>query len=309
MAFALKPAQPIRKRLKRLVSRQLTRAEASLRHDRADTIHRARTSIKKARAIVGLLREADAGSIKKDERRLRRAAHMLAPFRDADATVATLDKLHAHYPKRLPEHTYAMLRRLLRAGTHAGTDGRARRSLTRAAGSLRAVHRSMKNWRVPRIGRRELASLVTAGYRSSRKAMRRAEDDLCPAELHRWRRRVKALWYDFRLAQGLASPLRKEARRLEQLEAGLGEDHNLTMLQAALAKDADVARRVPAAVREIGAMSTRVQARLRRKAFALGKQLFHNRPKLFARRLRHTLAAHKPRPRKARRMPARTRAS
>jgi hypothetical protein len=65
------------------------------------------------------------------------------------------------------------------------------------------------------------------------------------------------------------------------LETWLGEDHNLSLLQAAIAKDDDVARRVPAAVSEIGAMCAAEQARLRKKAFALGRRLFRDKPKTF----------------------------
>src|SRR6266566_4847293 len=167
MSFALKPNQPVRKRLKRLVASQLERSEATLQHNRADSVHEVRKCIKKARAIVTLLEEADARSIKKDERRLRRAAHSLAPLRDADAAVATLEKLRAQFPKRLPEHTYAMLRRRLRRErTHAQAEARTHRTLTRAAGSLRAVGRSLEGWHVPAIDTRELATLLGASYRA-----------------------------------------------------------------------------------------------------------------------------------------------
>ena len=291
MAFALKPEQPIRRRLKDVVRQQLRLAETSLGDDRTAGVHEARKSVKKVRALVALLQEADAGALGKDARRLRAVGHAIAPLRDADAAISTFDRLRAHFPKRLPEHTHAMLRRrLVRAKTRALSEARADRTLARAAHALHTVRRSAKGWRVPAIDAHELPNLLKASYRAGRKAMGRAHDRMTPADLHQWRKRVKTLWYHLRLAEPLAPGLRSDVRRLDQLETRLGEDHNLSMLQVALTKDDDLARRVPGALRELRAMSTAVQAKLRQKTFALGKRLFADRPKAFARRLRRAIS-------------------
>ena len=292
MAFTLKTDQSIRRRLKSLLRRQLQRGEQSLRKARVSSVHEARRNVKKARSVVALLQQADTASLGEDARRLRAAAHALAALSDADSVVAAFDRLRSRYPRRLPEHTYAMLRRrLVRDKTRASTGATFGRKLGRAARTLHAVRRSAKRWQVPSLRPRALARLVKPGYRASRQAMRSAQDKPVPTALHRWRRRTKTLWYHLRLVQAFAPALRDQIRGLERLETWLGEDHDLTVLQAALAKDRDAARRVPAAVREMTAMSEAEQAKLRKKAFALGSRLLRQRPKAFARRVRHAASA------------------
>ena len=297
MAFKLDPKQPIRRGLKQVARRQLKGAEEHLRQDREGDVHEARKSVKKVRAIVSLLEQAGARALDKDQRRLRAVGRTLSAVRDTDAMITTFDQLRADPQMRLSEHTSAVLRRhLVQTKTRVVEEALANQRLTHAADTLRAVRRSVKRWQVPAIDAPDLANLVKAGYRAGRKAMRRAHGDLNPSELHRWRKRVKTLWYQLRLAAPLAPALRGKIRRLKQLERWLGEDHNLSLLQATIGDDRDLRRRVPTAVREVVMRSRSQQTTLRRKSFALGERLLTERPKAFARDLRRALS---PSPRKA----------
>jgi hypothetical protein len=304
MAFTLKPTRSIRRELTRVVRRQLQRAEQHVREATPAAVYEARKNLKKARAVVALLDEAGIASLRKDADRLRQAGHMLAVLRDADAVVTTFDHVRSHARRRLPEHTFAILRRrLMQAKARAVTSTKF--GLSRVARTLSAVGAHAKHWDVPSIGKRKAAKLLEPGYRACRKAMRRAYDEMLPTDLHRWRRRVKTHWYHRRLLEQLAPSLRGEIKDLRKLETLLGEDHNLTLLQEAIAKDEDVTKRVPAAVTEISAMCAADQARLRKKAFALGRRLFRHKPKVFSRRVRRALAGKtRSRTRTARRRPA-----
>ena len=162
---------------------------------------------------------------------------------------------------------------------------RADRSLALVAHALRAVRRSVKRWRMPAIDVSEWPALLMDNYRASRKAMRRAQKRTSPAELHRWRKRVKTLWYQVRVAESLAPGVHREIRRFEQLETWLGEHHNLSVLQTTIADDVGL-RRMPADVHELAAMSSAVQTEFQRKTFTLGERLLADKPKVFARRLR-----------------------
>ena len=288
MAFTLKATGSIRRRLVRLVRRQLQLGEAHLREGRPSGVFEARKNLKKARAVVALLDEADVPSVRKDNDRLRDVGHVLAVLRDADAVVATFDTLRSHFRKRLPEHTYAMLRRsLVQAKARASREMKF--GLTRAARSMRKVRAHAGHWRVPPIEARDLTKLIEPGFRASRKAMRRAQEEMTPADLHRWRRRLKTHWYQLRLLQGLQPSLSRRILEFKRLETWLGEDHNLSLLQAVIAKDDDVARRVPGAVSEISAMCAAEQARLRKKAFASGRRLLRAKAKASTHHLRHGL--------------------
>jgi CHAD domain-containing protein len=290
MAFTLNPNESIRRGLKRLIRKELRRASEHLQHDQETAVHEARTSVKKVRAVVTLLQHTDTGAFEKDARRLRAAGQTLSILRDADAVIATFDHLRTRFPKRLSEHTYAIMRRqLVRAKARLIIDARVDRSLAHVAQTLRAVRRSVKRRRVAAIDVTAVPPRLTDSYRASRKAMRRAHKSTSPSALHRWRKRVKTLWYQLRVAESLAPGLRPEIRRLKQLETWLGDHHNLFVLQTTIANDAGL-QRMPADVRELAAISIVAQEQFQRKSFTLGERLLVERPKVFARRLRRAFS-------------------
>jgi hypothetical protein len=291
MAFQLNPDAAIRRDLRRLLGTQLRRAGASLIEKDRTAVHGARKSVKKARAIVKLLAWADAGGLAKDEKRLRAVGRSLSTLRDADAVIATFDQLRARYPRRLAEHTYAVVRRqLVRAKALVGRTAREQQTVDGAARTLRKVRRSAKHWAVPSIDRSEWAALLEHGFRASREAMRQAEQRRRPEDLHTWRKRVKTLWYQMRLAEALAPRLRAGIRQLKQLETWLGDAHNLHVLQEIVSHDPAL-RQLPREVRELTTIAAATQEELGRKAFALGKRLHREKPKTFARRLERAISA------------------
>ena len=286
MAFALNPTRPIRRALQHVVRKTLRHAGEDLQHDPESAVHAVRKRVKQVRAIVEVLHQTDTDSFDKDARRLRGAGQRLSILRDADAVIATFDHLRARFPTRLPEHTYAIVRRqLVRAKARIMRDARADQGLAHVAHTLHAVCRSMKRWRVPAIEVLQWPALLKESYRASRTAMRRAHEEMSPSELHRWRKRVKTLWYQLQVAELLAPGLRHEMRRFNQLQTWLGEDHDLYVMQETIADDIRL-HQMPAAVRALAAMSSAVQTALRRKSFTLGKRLLADRPKAFTRRLR-----------------------
>jgi hypothetical protein len=291
MVSALNPRRPIRRGLQHLVRKTLRRASADLQHEPERAVHEIRKRVKQVRAIVKLLQQTEAGSLDKDARRLRAAGQRLSILRDTDAVIATFDHLRMRFPTRLPEHTYAIVRRqLVRAKARIMRDARADESLAHVAHTLHAVCRSVKRWRLPAIEVLQWPALLKEGYRASRTAMRRAHEEMSPSVLHRWRKRVKTLWYQLRVAELLAPGLRHEMRRFNQLQTWLGEDHDLSVMQETIAGDIWL-HRMPADVRALAAMSSAVQTAIRRKSFTLGERLLAERPKAFARRLRRAFSS------------------
>jgi hypothetical protein len=290
MGFTLNPKHAIRRELKRVIRKALRHACEHLQHAHETGVHEARKSVKKVRAVVALLQHVDTDGLDKDARRLRAAGHTLSMLRDADAIVATFDTLRQRCPQRLPEHTYAIMRRqLVGAKTRLIRNAKADHSLALVVDTLRGVRRSVERWRVPAIAASEDPGLLMKGYRASRSAMRRARTRPSPSALHRWRRRVKTFWYQLRVAESLAPSLRVEIRRFKQLETWLGEHHDLFVLQMTMADDVGC-QRMPAQVRALAALSRTVQAGLQRKAFRLGQRLLVERPKKSARRQRRAFS-------------------
>src|SRR5260370_40922017 len=280
MSFALRPDRPIKREIRRLARKELSRAAECLYSDsNVSTVHSARKSVKKARALLQLIRQTRSRRLRKDETRLRAVGRAISTLRDAAAIVDTFDGLHLRHAKRLPEHTYAIIRReLLRAKSRMESRARGKRTLTHSASALRTVRRSAKRWPIPPIDVSDLPSLIKRSFRESRKAMKRAGGTRRPPDVHRWRKRVKTLWYQLRLCESLATGLGSHVRNLKQLETWLGEYHNLFVLRMRVARTPSL-RRMKAAVRQLKAAAAGSQEGLRRKAFALGKRLFARKPK------------------------------
>jgi CHAD domain-containing protein len=291
MAFQLTPGRSILRELRRIVRKETRRAAKSLIDDGETEVHAARKSVKKARAIVQLLGEKHAKRFEKDEKRLRTAGRALSALRDADAVLATFDQLRKRYPNRLAEHTYAVVRRqLVRAKARVIRTARAEQALAGAARTLRKVGRSAKQWPMPSIDRSEWPALLEISFRATRKAMRQAEQRRSPEDVHRWRKRLKTLWYQVRLAESLAPRLGAEIRQAKQLETWLGDAHNLHVLQGIISHDPAL-RQLPRDVRELTTIAAASEEALVRKAFALGKRLHGGKPKTFSGRVRRALTA------------------
>lgn len=288
MAFVLRPGRNVGEELRRIARNELRRASASLGGSAAlSKVHDARKRVKKVRAVVKLMSEADDGPWAKSDRTLRTAGRLLSDLRDTDALVETLDSLHKRYPKRLSAASYRAIRRQLTARrAEAMKVASDQRHLTSAAKKLEKVRRSAKTWHVPSIKPSELPGLLRESFRASRKAMRIAARKRQPEAVHDWRKRLKTLWYHLRLVTSLAADPGHRIRSLRSLERLLGDDHNLEVLSATIADDRESGRQMPADRRELILVARTRQAVVRRQASALGRRLHAGTSKQFARSLR-----------------------
>src|SRR5438552_13505939 len=134
----------------------------------------------------------------------------------------------------------------------------------------------------------ELPSVFKRSFRASRNAMRRAEERRRASDFHRWRKRVKNLWYQLRLAEHLIADASDEVTGFKELETALGEEHNLVVLRTRLARDKGL-RYVRSEVEQIITLSTVLQDEVRQKVLALGTHLYAASPKEFAKDLRRRL--------------------
>jgi len=290
MSFELHQRKHMDEELRRIARGQLRRASDTLERSNANTIetsvHESRKRVKKVRAILTLLEESGGTVPKKDKKRLKRAARELSRLRDAAAIVETFDRVRRRYPRRLPEHTYAILRGSLRRAREQNAR-RARRdgAIGLAAAQIDKTRRSAKLWVAPALDVSELTDVVTGSYRRSRKAMKRAAASHRSAAIHRWRKVLKTLWYQLRLAKLLAVGSGAYVAELKRLETELGEDHNLVVLGATLRACRDL-RSMRGEVRQVAEMAVRMRPSLRKRAFALGRRLHRKDPDAFARWLR-----------------------
>ena len=253
--------------------------------DPVEAVHDSRKAIKRERSLLRLLRR----SLPADERRrqnavLRDAAHRLAGARDAAALVGAVDDLSERYAGQLPERAFTAIRDALAAehDGHHGPDDLAARA-DAAASDLDAVREWTATWELDDPGRRTVEAGIGRAYSRGRKAMARARRRQSTDALHDWRKRVKDLWYHSQLLRAIGGPVvkgqAKDAHRLANL---LGDDHDLAVLDAALARGLSA----PVDVDGVRELIAHRRDELQAEAFALGRRVYAETPKAFRRRMR-----------------------
>ena len=115
--------------------------------------------------------------------------------------------------------------------------------------------------------------------------MKRARVTRQSATLHRWRKELKILYYQLRLARPLTTGVAPFIAELNRLETALGNHHNLVVLGATLRGCRDL-RSMRAEMRQIDRLAARMRQPLGRRAFTLGRRLHVRKPEAFAHWLR-----------------------
>ncbi len=269
MAFQLKRGRGVGAELRRLFQEQLDAAIDNLKGDDAD-VHAARRRIKKARAVAQAARPALGRLYASSNRRLRKAKHLLGPLTDADTVVALLDRLRGFDVALLPAANVARLRAALVLDAErvnsvsADTRARAVRLLTKQREVLADLDASA-------CGVHATARALRRAHRHDRAARKNALAHPTTAAFHEWRRRTKLEWHLLRLVSGVVGGrLIDDQRRVEQLDACLGELHDLAVLQDHVRQRSPLSRRETArAVRAIRAFERDVRRRTRLQVDAL----------------------------------------
>lgn len=187
-----------------------------------------RKRCKKLRALVRLARPALATYAEEDAA-FRAVARPLAALRDAEALVASYDRLlRASGAPRAP--TAAVRRRLLaqRSGTLMLLDAPA--LLADARHDLAAAHARIAGWRIE-------GDATSPGFARTRRraaqALRAATHYRTAEQLHAWRRHAKYHWHHCRLLRGLAPEMAERAAIADRIAKLLGEHHDLALLAQA----------------------------------------------------------------------------
>jgi len=282
MAFQLKPGESVRKGLRRVLRKELDAAMSKIRGNRPpdEGVHKARKHIKKARAVIRLIEPSI--DIKKAPQRLRHAARLLSPMRDAVAIAEDAEKLLSSGRRSLSDKTSVALRHLLKRRKVRSRDSAERHhAVTYAKGALARVRRASDTWKWSEVQPRDFEKALQRSYKRARRQMKDAVKTRDPAQFHEWRKRVKLLGYGLRLLKRTVPALHRRIAQLERIDTWLGHDHNLFVLCVSAkgklppGKGAD---RIPDLV-------TRHQKKLRRMALHAGALLFKESPNIFGKHL------------------------
>jgi CHAD domain-containing protein len=274
-----------------------TRLDDALEHlgdglekDAPTAVHEARKDLKKARAVLRLVREPlGKDRYRRDNARLREASAALARTRDATVKIDTLEALSERYGGDLP-HGSEALRRDLEHERRAAAAGADESGSDLAAAAQRArdliteARDEIDGWTFPKSGFKLLAAGLERSYRRGYKRFADVRDDPTPENVHEWRKRAKDLWYDLRLLRGtwptVIGPAADQAHELSDL---LGDHHDL----AVLSEDLDA--RPGFDGDEAVAIQSLIEARqeeLLEAAVPIGERLYAESPRAFVERMR-----------------------
>jgi CHAD domain-containing protein len=268
MSYGLTFNEAPRDAVERVRRQQLEAAAEALEagDDPVEGIHDARKRIKKTRALLRLARPGlRTKAYRRRNRALRDAGRGMSGTRDADVLVETVDLLAERFVGQRPQSFFAAIREPLARDAH-GSAGTGEHAAT-----LRGL--AQEAWPLKGLDADALADSLKRTYVRGRKAFARAERKPSTTNLHEWRKRVKDLWYQERLLEdtwpGVMKAQAREAKKLSKL---LGEDHDLAVL-ADQFQDPELHELIDAR-----------RAELQAEARALGRRVYAERPKAFARR-------------------------
>jgi CHAD domain-containing protein len=291
VAFSLNSDESVGRGLRRVVRKQVKGAVDDLSHVSAESIHNARKSLKKVRAVLDLIGED--GKAGDAEKIVRRAGRTLSPFRDGDAVIESAKTLCQRKRWALSDEECSALSAGLenekkqseQVADVPRISKQVRKDLGRAAKSIDRI-----KWK--RVTFADFSDMLRRGYKDARRNMRRARKTGRADDFHSWRKSVKTLWYGLRLLEQRL-PLGRQLKQLRTLETLLGDDHNLVVLDLAVNR-----HRTSGAIEDLAPRLTRLaeerQSELRRKALTQGARAFSRRPKLFERRLDRLWTASRP---------------
>jgi CHAD domain-containing protein len=252
------------------------------KEDEAEYIHSVRTTIKRLRALLRLIRPVVGETFfNRENARLRKAGRRLAVARDTDVARETLKTLPV---SREPEKkAVAAALAGLESKTQAGTDigaalSEVKEDLEETKRNLQRLQLDEGKWEVVGSGLRDV-------YRQTRKRMNAAFQGGGDDAFHKWRIRVKNLFYELQLLEPVwPKRMDKMTSRLSKLQDKIGLDHDIAVLKSLLRKTPETFGGAEAVERVIRCLDGESR-KLRHAAEPLGEKIFAQKPRPFVRKL------------------------
>ena len=249
-SFRLKDDESVQHAVSRIARHEIDAMRAQLRAGpaRREAIHEARKSSKKLRAVVRLMRDAiGEKSYRRENATLRDAVRPLAPLRDAEALLHSLDLLAEHFAGEVRPRAFDRLRRTLRArvrGVQRVVHPRA--TMRKASACVGRVRARLAEWAIRPRGWAAIEPGLVRIYARARAAKRLADDDPSVEHLHEWRKRSKDLRYAIEIFEPIWSPIMKVfAYEAHELTDRLGDDHDLAQLERLVRTEHSARSRAP----------------------------------------------------------------
>jgi CHAD domain-containing protein len=290
MAYRFKHGETIPQSVKRIAREEISAAIGQLRVKTGaptdKSVHEIRKSLKKARALLRLVRP-HLGDFYHDENvRLRDTARKLSELRDAGALIGVLDNLRKR-PHDGPAQSFTSVRRVLtQQKSHIESAEETRRLKPELTATLRQAQNSIRYWPLEVEGFEAIEAGLERTFRDGRRAMAKARKTGRREDFHEWRKRVKDHWYQVRLLQKIwGGVMVAYEQSLKDLEDALGEDLNLALLEErvkAMASQNGHSVKAPGLDKTVDA----ARKEYRHRALEIGDRIYAARPREFTRQIR-----------------------
>lgn len=249
-------------------------------------IHTARKAMRRARAILRLLRPTIGDrQYRSANAALRDSVLPLRDLRDAKILLDALDALASELPSKERASLNPLRRQLQRERALAGQMRLLSAGLSRSIAAIQRLARDARGWPTSAGTRDHILLALEHTYRKGRRELRAAKRLRSDSQLHEWRKQTKYLCYELQTIGFLRTrSAQTRVRRSRQLAKSLGDDHDLAMLRLKASQNdaAFMDRRSGLAL--IGLLRAR-RGRLQKQAFLLGEKLYDVAPKRFALRV------------------------
>jgi CHAD domain-containing protein len=299
MAFQLKTKESLSDGINRNVRRQIKNAIHHLESTRKPpqrgtrakeaVPNEVRKCFKKVRAALRLVREELGDEVYREANySLRDAARLLSEVCDAVILVNTLDKLGAQrFADAVEAEAFAKIREALLTNQQVVTrrvldEDRAFSAAEESA--IRALAR-LPDWRVEGEGWAALEKGLRRVHRTGDRAFALAAANPSVANLHEWRKQAKCIGLQLQLlGAAWTSSEKKLINRTHKLSRLLGEDHDLAVLRETLAADpGDYGGHL--ILKGVFVVIDQRREDLELQAFALGRKLYKDSPRVFTNRI------------------------
>jgi CHAD domain-containing protein len=284
-SISLKNRETLRNGLRRVVDVLTDSAVNSLSHESRNgeqDIHQVRTIIKRLRALLRLIRPAVAPTFfNRENARLRTAAGLLSFARDAEVARETLKML----PVSNQSDQDAVRSVLSGFESNVELPNDVEQTMAEVKRRLEQTRRNFQRLKLrgsePEILERGLRAVYRQGRNRMKDAIELGED----SAFHRWRIRAKNLYYEIEFLESVwPERLHRLISRLAKLQDNIGLVHDAAVLRAWLMKTPANFGGGETVQRVVSCLDNQT-SKLRERAVPLGRKIWREKPRRFARRV------------------------
>lgn len=260
----------------------LTNSQAHVSQNGEEDIHRVRTTIKRLRALLRLIRPAiDPAFFNRENARLRTAAALLSFARDAEVARGTLKTLPVS--DEIDREAVRSVLSGLETQAEPATDFQG--TMTEVNRRLEQTRLSFRRLKLRGSDREVLEAGIRAVYRQGRRRMKAAIKKGQDNAFHRWRIRAKNLYYELQFLESVSTKrVGQIVSRLSELEDQIGHDHDAAILRAWLKKQPETFGGEETVHRVVTCLDSQTRE-LRRKVVPLGRKIWRQKPRRFAQKI------------------------